>query len=350
MWAWFLAWFLLEIPSGYFSDIFWHKKTILLWKISFLFSVFFYILASFVSYPLIAFILAMFFQMVWKVAASGSDRAILYDSLKNLNREKEFTKIQTKISATSSLLSTLIILGIPFLTKISIIFPFYFVFLQYLFWVWVVLLLVDTENHKNINKENKKKIKQVVKENRWFWLFPYLLFWYLLNSVLFADAAYRPLYMEDLWLPIILMWSAMWISRFMWYVFHPLAYKLETKFKLRHVYLIQLVFLFVYYLLIAYLNNPYVVAILFWVWIWFIRSLKDIPTHFIIKNIKDDNYKATMISVAGQVWMITQAILTFVAGFIMNISYKLWFFSFAIIMLVMLWINYIFILKSNIEK
>lgn len=105
------------------------------------------------------------------------------------------------------------------------------------------------------------------------------------------------------------MWASMWISRFLWYVFSSIADKLDKKFTLKQIYLWELVFIFIYYVLISYLDNPYAVAILFWVWIWFIRSLKDLPSHFIIKHIKDNNYKATMLSVAGQISLITQVIL-----------------------------------------
>jgi len=350
MWIWYLAWFLLEIPSWYLSDLLWHKKIIIAGKLSFLLSILCFIWASFIEYPLILFILAMIFQMWWKAFTSWSDRAILYDSLVKLDIEKEFTKIQSKLSATSSLLSTIVILWLPFFTKISILFPFYIIILQYLFWLIVSLLLVDTENHKNINRNNKKKIREVILENKWFWLFPYLLFGYLLQSFMFADGVFRPLYMEELWLPVIYMWTAMWISRFLWYIFYPLASKLENKFKLKNIYIWELFFAVAYYFIVAYLNNPYLVAVFFWASIWFFRSLIEIPNHFILKHIKDENYKATMLSVASQIGLFSKIILSFVWWYVMSISYKLWFFSFWVILAIVMWINYMFILKSDIEK
>jgi MFS family permease len=350
MWIWYLAWFIFEIPSGYLSDILWHKKAIILSKISFLLSVSCYIWASFVEYPLFIFILAMVFQMLWKSMTSWSDKALLYDSLKNINREEEFTKVQAKITAVASLISTFIILWIPFLTKISIITPFYVIVLQYLIWFVASLLLVDTKNHKNIDKNNKKKIKDIIKENKWFWLFPYLLFGYMYSSFSFAESAFRPLYMENLWMPIIFIWSAMWLSRAVWYLFHSIAFKLENNFKLKHIYLGQLIFWVIYYILIASLNNPYIIALLMWIWLGFIRIMWDLPAHFIIKHIKDDNYKATMLSIWSQIGLLFRWILALILGYIMNISYKLWFLSFGIIMWISMTIIYFFVIRTDLEK
>jgi MFS family permease len=74
MWLGFLASFLLEIPSAYFADRFWHKRTLILSKIFQGLSLLFFICAAFIDTPqnYYIFILWSITQAFWFSFFSGT--------------------------------------------------------------------------------------------------------------------------------------------------------------------------------------------------------------------------------------------------------------------------------------
>ena len=89
--AYYFSVFLLEVPSGYCSDRFGRRPTLILAAAMTLFASITFVLADSFEILLIAQILhaaGIAFQ-------SGSDSALLYDSLSALGREKEYTERET---------------------------------------------------------------------------------------------------------------------------------------------------------------------------------------------------------------------------------------------------------------
>ncbi len=84
----------LEIPSGYFADVFSRKSSLIISAMSLLFSVIIY---SF-SYSFVGFLVAELFWAVAGAFASGADAALVYDSLKEVGREREYKKIWGSIN------------------------------------------------------------------------------------------------------------------------------------------------------------------------------------------------------------------------------------------------------------
>ena len=83
---------LFEIPSGYIADIFGRKKAII---ISTILSFIGYVLFSFFS-DFTVFIIAEILIGVGGVLCSGSDSAIIYDTLIENNDKKKYTKVEGK--------------------------------------------------------------------------------------------------------------------------------------------------------------------------------------------------------------------------------------------------------------
>jgi MFS family permease len=112
---------LLEIPSGALADIIGRKKTMFIGSISMLASV---TVLAFVNSPFEVWI----GNTLWMIAycmKSGADSAFLYDSLKKLNREKDYKKIEGIAQSNKYLALGFCALSIGFLSKINLRIPFF---------------------------------------------------------------------------------------------------------------------------------------------------------------------------------------------------------------------------------
>ncbi len=80
---------LLEVPSGYFADVFGRRKSLLLASIFLTFGIFTYSL----GYNFYQFLIA---EILWGVGdsfVSGTDSALVYDTLRDLKQEKLYKKV-----------------------------------------------------------------------------------------------------------------------------------------------------------------------------------------------------------------------------------------------------------------
>ncbi|HOZ30719.1 MAG TPA: MFS transporter [Bacteroidales bacterium] len=111
----------LEIPSGYLADVWGRKKTIILGAI---FGTIGFVIYSFTSgfYEFLAAELVLGFAQSF---ISGSDSALLYDSLKNDNKENYFIKYEGRVLAVGNFAETIAALVGGFLAEISLRTPFY---------------------------------------------------------------------------------------------------------------------------------------------------------------------------------------------------------------------------------
>lgn len=89
--AYYFSVFLLEVPSGYCSDRFGRRPTLILASIMWFLAFSTYILAD-------SFAVLFIAQVLWAAGIafqSGSDSALLYDSLRALDRQDEYTRCET---------------------------------------------------------------------------------------------------------------------------------------------------------------------------------------------------------------------------------------------------------------
>jgi len=111
---------LLEIPSGALADLIGRKKTVLLGQFLILISV---ILFAFINSPFDVW-LANIFCMVGYVCRSGADSALLYDSLKEANREAEYKKIEGAAMGGRLLAYAISSLLVGLISEINLRLPF----------------------------------------------------------------------------------------------------------------------------------------------------------------------------------------------------------------------------------
>ncbi|MDD2634572.1 MAG: MFS transporter [Bacteroidales bacterium] len=116
-----IAIIVLEIPSGYLADVWGRKNTIILGAIlgTLGFAVY-----SF-SYGFFGFLIAELILGMGQSFISGSDSALLYDSLKQNNQEKHYVKYEGRILSIGNFAETIAAVAGGFLAEISLRTPFY---------------------------------------------------------------------------------------------------------------------------------------------------------------------------------------------------------------------------------
>lgn len=149
----------LEIPSGYLADVWGRKKTIILG--SFLGTAGFAIY-SFTS-GFYGFLVAEIVLGTAQSFISGSDSALLYDSLKLAGKENQYVKYEGRVLAVGNFAETLAAIAGGFLAEISLRTPFVVQTAIAFIAVPASFMLVDTENIIGTTKNGLKQILAIVK-------------------------------------------------------------------------------------------------------------------------------------------------------------------------------------------
>ncbi|MEA3446348.1 MAG: MFS transporter [Bacteroidota bacterium] len=113
---------IFEIPSGYFADVWGRKKTIIIGSILGTMGFIMYDFSSAFS----GFLIAELMLGIGQSFISGSDSALLYDSLLKENRQKDYIKMEGRMLSLGNFAETLAAIAGGFLAEISLRTPFTF--------------------------------------------------------------------------------------------------------------------------------------------------------------------------------------------------------------------------------
>lgn len=314
-----VASFLLEIPSGYFSDRFGHKNTLVLAKVLMILSTLAFIFASgFVTFTIASVLIACAFALT-----SGTDRAFMHDTYIALRKEKEYGVAMSRLIAYVSLISAFFIIALPLLTAISIRTPFVVALALDIAGLLAVLTLVTPPQAVAVAQVDWRQLGRVLRRAVKPGFYTTALFIGTIGGFLIAEGGYRWVYLESLGFPIILLGFVNGLSRFIWF-----AIGTNTQ-RFRHIPVqrllqAELVLFPAALIMAAILDNPYVVGIIFAATIGYFWGRNELYTHhFLSRFIVDKRYKATMLSVKHQVQAAIEIAVALAIGFVMQRSYKL---------------------------
>lgn len=149
----------LEIPSGYFADVLGRKKSIIAGAIMGFCGFFIYSL----SYGFIGFVFAEIILGFGQSMISGADSAILYDTLIDKGKEKDYLKHEGRMTSVGNFAEAIAgILG-GFLAGLSLRYPFYAQTAIAFVGIPAALTLVEPHVSKVKLDIGWKEIKEVVK-------------------------------------------------------------------------------------------------------------------------------------------------------------------------------------------
>lgn len=339
-----VAGFLFEIPSGYISDKIGHKTALIIAKISLLLSTVAFISGT----SLINFILGATFISIGISFTSGTQEAFLHNTLTNLKKEKQFSKIYGKMQGNVSLISVGMVLALPLLTKISIILPIKIFLIFDLVGIMISLLLTSPKiEYSAEDKEGENVFKQI---KRFYGTGFYItsIFFGLIIGFMMGLTSYNIPYAEKLGLPIILAGSIMAGSRFVWFVVGHNLEKLK-KIKIKTLMIFETIFFPTIFAICAFVKNPYIFIILIAIITGYYHARKPIINEYFFNNfLINKRFKATMLSIKSQMAQIFQSILVLIIGYTMGISYEFGYLSLGIFAFFSL-ITIYFFLKKHIK-
>ena len=345
----FFASFLLEIPSGYFSDRFGHKNTLLLSKSLQILSVLFFIIWYFTpwGYNIYVFIVAMLMQTIWFSFFSWTTSAYFHELLEEKWRGKDYGKEFSHLKWQVSLLSAFIILALPFFTDFHILWPF---ILGLFFDISGLFALLALWKWRSLQVERKapKNIFDLIKEAKTTKTLHVSIFMWLAIGFFMWEHAYRTIYLQELWYPVVLIGAIMAGARIVWYLVGKYAYLLEKFLTFRqHLFYEMLLFPFCLFL-IFFFSNPYLVWAIFIFMIGYQHWRKPILENYLLQNyIADKRYKATFLSLESQVSSILSAIISFSIWFVMAYSYKIWYLVLSFSLFICMIISFYFIFRQK---
>ncbi len=338
----FLMSFLLEIPSGYFADRFGHKRTLILSKLLMIASTACFVFGN----SFIYFAFGSAFLNVSFAFQSGTHSAFIHETLVGLKRGKDYTKVMSKISANVSIISAVLILLLPFLTKINMILPLQVGLFFDIAGLFAVLNFVNPNVFEKITKETAKSIWHVMKEIKKINFYPPAIFSGLLTGFFVGSVSFKEIYLQSLGFPVIFIGSVMALSRVLWFVIGNNIYRFEKHLNLKRLFSYELFLFPLFFLLIAYFSNPYLVGFLFaLIGGWLFGRTHLIIGKFIDSYTPDKKYKATVLSIKGQISKLLQSVVSLGIGFFMQHSYKLGYYIISACLFVSLAVTYGFIKK-----
>jgi len=307
---------ILEIPTGYFADIFGRKNS-LAYSGAFLFvSTLIYGIGNNFIYFLAA-------ELFWGLGISflsGSDSALMYDTLKDLKKENEYKKIWG-----NSIFLSMIAIGIAniigaYIGKINLRLPFFFMLPFLLALIPLALTIKEPKRHKLIIKKGYfikliKIVKELfLKEKKLKWL------------MIYAGVSYA-FYQSALWFyqPYFSL-SGLKIIHF-GYIFASFqivaalsskyAHKIEEKIGEKYS-LIMLIFLTgAGYLFMS--NFIYLFSFMFAFFHQFVRGFSKIIISDYINKLTKSEIRATILSVKNMIAQLIYAIIIPFAGWIADV-------------------------------
>lgn len=340
--------FLFEIPSGYISDKIGHKQALVLGKSLLALSSLFLLVANSISILIIASI----FMSIAYSFFSGTGSAFMHETLSALKKEKDFTNIMGKIRSVGYLAPIILIAFIPFLVSINIKFPFVIALLIDIVGLLVVYSYVTPKTSQaHIEEIGITNFKKIFNQIHHIGFMKYALFLGILNGFLFAINGFRAAYQYFLQIPVI--YYGIFFGAGFAFASLLTAYsgKIKAKITMNRLLIYQIIIFSLLFFILGIISSWWAVILIFILIIGLQHSLITINGGFMMDILKNEKFKATLLSVPAQIQKIVTAIISLGIGVAIEYtSYKFGFFVAGIIFCIILIPIYLHILRKGIKN
>ncbi|MCK5283024.1 MAG: MFS transporter [Nanoarchaeota archaeon] len=310
---WILLTMLLEVPSGAFADLYGRKTALAL---SFLFASVGVVIFGIGNNIWIFLVAQILYAFSWALY-SGTDSAFLYDSLKEINREKEHGKLFGRSRAlTMFIFGGIALIGGLLAIHLGYRAMFYITAIFFFLGFIVVLFFKEPPIHKKLeDKKYLRHLKEAISFTInhptvrnliiYYGMFAALghLSWFLLQP--YFDWSSLPKY----WVGIAV--SLFFLSAGLGYISGHYFTRLYSQKKL----LLTLLFISCLCFLVVYFVDP-IVALIFISVMSFTCGIRDISLQEGINLHTDSHHRATVLSIQGISKSMMFAIFSLLIGII----------------------------------
>lgn len=307
---------LLEVPTGYFADIFGRKKSLIIGSVFFLLS----LLSMSFGTLFFHFLIAEIFWALFTSLISGSDSALIYDTLKDLKDEVTYKKVWGNIIFISTLaIGVANILG-GFIGAINFRWTFYFMLPLAFLMIPMALSIKEPERHKLIFKKNYFfELINIVKTEiltkpklKWLILFGGIIYAFNQSALWF----YQP-YFALSGLKIVHFGFVFASFQIVAAFSSKYAYKVEAFLGEKYSLVMLLVLVVVSYFLMG--NFVYLFSFSFAFLQQFVRGFSNVVIGDYIHKLTESRIRATILSVQSMFKNLVYAVLIPIFGYVADV-------------------------------
>tara|TARA_B100001142_G_scaffold330178_1_gene396796 strand:+ start:6 stop:1175 length:1170 start_codon:yes stop_codon:yes gene_type:complete len=320
---------IFEIPSGYIADIFGRKKTIVA---STILSFIGYLVLSLCS-GFFAFSLAQILIGLSGSLMSGSNSALLYDTLLQTDNKELYTKVEGKNYAIGNFSEASAgILG-GFLAATSIFLPIYVQTSILFLSIPISLTLIEP----TVYKKNKidRSISNIISIVQFAIIDNVRLRWLIIYSSIMGVASlsmawFAQPFFKEIQIPIIyfgILWAGLNFSSG---ITSFNSYKIEKRYKIHKILTVITIFMTMSFILLGINFN--LLGLIFILLIYLLRGIITPIIRNAINEITTSEKRATVLSVRSFILRISFAICAPILGYITdNYSLTIAFYTLALI-------------------
>lgn len=308
---------LFELPTGALADLIGKKKAVI---ISCILNGIGFTAIGLMKLPMHYYMIALIMGIAFSFV-SGADVALLYDSVKKLNRTKDYKKIRGKINAFNQIASIIGVFLGPFLYTINPRLGFQVTGIVYLFAAIVMSTTLEPyKTHKKATfkthwKQTINGFKIATKHKKIMWLIAFF-FLSTIGVEFFFDFWQQPLLVNngfDVKFFGIIFAVMMGIRGLVSWFTHKIENKLKETGSLLFILLSQVLIFLVFGI-----NNPITILISFGAFYAVMAFQEIIFEDYVNSHISSSN-RATVLSVKSLIYNIITAGLYFTLGMFMDL-------------------------------
>jgi len=307
---------LLEVPTGYFADVFKRKNSLVLGGVFFAIGIFMYGL----GHNFIQFLIAELFWAASISFISGADSAFLYDTLKEHKQEKLYKKIWGNAYFYGLVSFSLASILGSFIATINFRYTFFATIPFAIAMVFIGASLKEPKKHKMIFERGYvfrlfQIIKQVLVKNvklRWLIIYSAVVYTFFQASLWLYQPYFKLLGIDIIYFGFIFAGFNIFAA-----IIGKYAYKIEEKLGKRNS-LISLMFLTgIAYLLMG--KFIFIFSFCFALLHQFVRSFFRVVISDYVNQLTTSDIRATTLSIKSMISRLGYALVIPFAGWITDI-------------------------------
>jgi len=306
---------ILEVPSGYLSDVMGRKQTLIL---SSLFGLAGFGIFAFAT-GFWTFALAELLLGISSSLASGTDSALLYDSLLAMEEEENYLKHEGRIGASGNFAEGIAALIGGYLALFGLQYPYYGQMFIAIIGVLVAFTLIEPVRAKSVEKASLKQIWEVVlwtfreqKILRWYILLYAVIGFTTLTTAWFSQPYFEFVEMPLPWYGYIWATLQFTVGLSSWFLL-PLFSKANRQMLAAGILVTLAMCLFT----LSNLNALWAIAFIFVIYL--VRGIATPYFRAVVIEYAQPEFKATILSMNGLMVRLLFSAISPLLGWVMDI-------------------------------